>query len=61
MVNIPIMITKVANVTCMEEKKCRQEVLVGKLKGKRQIRRPSRKWEDNIKIHFREIEWKGLD
>jgi hypothetical protein len=45
---------------CGREKKCRQEVLVGKLEGKRPTGRPSRKWEYNIKMYFREIELKGL-
>jgi len=29
-------------------------VLVGKPKGKRQFRRPRHRWEDNIKINFKE-------
>jgi hypothetical protein len=32
-------------------------ILVGKLEGKRPIRR----WVDNIKIDFREIGWDGMD
>jgi hypothetical protein len=30
-------------------------ILVGKPEGKRQLRRPSRRWEDNIKMDFKEI------
>jgi hypothetical protein len=33
-------------------------VLVGKPKGKRPLRRPRRRWEDNIKMDLREI---GID
>jgi hypothetical protein len=33
-------------------------VLVGKSKRKRPLRRPKRKWEDNIKMNLREI---GID
>jgi len=31
-------------------------VLVGKLEGKRPLERPRRRWEDNIKMDFREVE-----
>ena len=31
-------------------------VLVGKPQGKRPLGRPSRRWEDNIKIEFPEVE-----
>jgi hypothetical protein len=33
-------------------------VLVGKPEGKRPLRRPRRRWEDNIKLDLREI---GID
>jgi hypothetical protein len=36
-------------------------VLVGRLKGKRPLGRPRRKWEDNIKLDFREIEIDGAN
>jgi hypothetical protein len=29
--------------------------------GKRQIGRPRCRWEDNIRIDLREIEWKDVD
>jgi hypothetical protein len=32
-----------------------------KPEGKRQLGRQRRKWTDNIKIGFREIEWDGMD
>jgi hypothetical protein len=31
--------------------------LVGKPKGKRPLERPSRRWEDGIRIDLREIGW----
>jgi hypothetical protein len=36
---------------------------VGKQEGKRPLRRPSRRWEDNTKLDLREIGWGdvGLD
>ena len=30
-------------------------VLVGKPEGKRPVRRPRRRWEDNIKMYFQEM------
>ena len=36
-------------------------VLVGKLEGKRPLRRPSRRWEDNIKMDLQEVGWRGKD
>ena len=39
-------------------------VLVGKPEGKRPLRRPTRRWEDNIKVDLREVgvggDWMGL-
>jgi hypothetical protein len=32
-------------------------VLVGKLEGQTRLGRPSRRWEDNIKMNLREIWW----
>jgi len=34
-------------------------VLVGKPEGKRPLGRPRRRWEDNIKMDFREVGWGG--
>jgi hypothetical protein len=35
---------------------------VGKPEGRRPLERPRRRWEDNIKMHVREIGWgNGLD
>jgi hypothetical protein len=36
-------------------------VLVRKLKGKRPLRKPRRRWEDNIKMDLRVIVLKGVD
>jgi hypothetical protein len=37
------------------ERRGAYSVLVGKLEGRRPLRRPRRKWEDNIKIDLREV------
>jgi hypothetical protein len=39
----------------MEEMRNAYNILVGKLEGKRLLRRPRRRWEDNIRIDLREI------
>jgi hypothetical protein len=36
-------------------------ILVGKPEGRRPLGRPRRRWVDNIKIDFRELEWGGID
>jgi hypothetical protein len=36
-------------------------ILVGKLERKKPLRRPRRRWVDNIKIDIREIRWDGMD
>jgi hypothetical protein len=33
---------------------------VGKPEGKRPLRRPRRRWVDNIKMDLREIGWDGI-
>jgi hypothetical protein len=40
---------------------CIYKVLVGKPEGKRPLRRPRRRWEDDIKTDFKEIVWQGVD
>jgi hypothetical protein len=35
-------------------------VLVGRLKGKRPLRKPWHRWEDNIKLDLREIGMNGV-
>jgi hypothetical protein len=36
-------------------------VLVGKLGGKRQLGKPGRKWEGNIKMDLQEVEFGGME
>jgi hypothetical protein len=36
-------------------------ILVRKPEGKRPLRRPRRRWVNNIKIDLREIGWDGMD
>jgi hypothetical protein len=45
----------------IEEKRNAYRILVGKPEGKRSLGRPRRRWVDNIKMDFREIEWDGMD
>jgi hypothetical protein len=34
---------------------------VGKPEGKRSFERPKRRWEDGVKMDFREIGWRGVE
>jgi hypothetical protein len=43
------------------EKRTACKILVGKLKGKRPLGRPRRRWVNDIKMDLREIEWDGMD
>jgi hypothetical protein len=36
-------------------------ILVEKLEEKRPLGRPRHRWEDNIRMDLREIEWGGMD
>jgi hypothetical protein len=45
----------------MGERKCIYRVLVGKPEGKRQLARPRRRWEYNIKMDIQEVGWGGMD
>jgi hypothetical protein len=36
-------------------------ILVGKTAGKRPLGRPSRRWENNIKMDLQVVEWGGMD
>jgi hypothetical protein len=35
--------------------------LVGKPEGKRPLGRPTRRWENNIKVNLQEVEFGGMD
>jgi hypothetical protein len=35
--------------------------LVEKPEGNRPLERPARRWENNIKVDLKEIEWEGVD
>jgi hypothetical protein len=37
------------------------KILVAKSEGKRPLGRTKRGWEDNIRMHIREIGWEGVD
>jgi hypothetical protein len=45
----------------MRERKGVYRVLVGTPEGNRPLGRPSRKWEDNIKMDFQEVRCGGTD
>jgi hypothetical protein len=37
------------------------KILVGKPVGKRPLRRPKSRWEDNIRMDLRKVGWEGVD
>jgi hypothetical protein len=45
----------------MGEMRNTYKILVGKAQGKRPLRRPRRRFEDNIKIYLTEIGWEVVD
>jgi hypothetical protein len=49
------------HVAHMGERRGAYRALVGKRKGRRSLRRPRRRWEDNIKMDLRDVGWgRGL-
>jgi hypothetical protein len=42
----------------MGERRDAYRVLVGKPEGKRPLERPKCRWEDNIKMDLRKVEWR---
>ena len=49
------------HIVCMVEKRGVYRVLVGKPEGKRTLRRPRHRWEDNIKMDLQEVGCGGMD
>jgi len=45
----------------MQERRGVYKVLMGKPEGKRPLGRPRRRWYDNIKMDFQEVECQGMD
>jgi hypothetical protein len=45
----------------MDERRGVYRVLVGKPEGKRQLGRPRRRWEDNVKRDLQEVGFGGKD
>jgi hypothetical protein len=44
----------------MGEKRDTYRIFVGRPEGRRQLGRPRRRWEDNIKMDLQEVGW-GMD
>jgi hypothetical protein len=49
------------HVACMGEERGVYRVLIGRPEGKRPLGRSSHRWEDNIKLDFREIGINGVN
>jgi hypothetical protein len=50
----------VGYVARMGERRDVYRDVVGKIEGKRPLRRPRRGWEDNIKMGIQEVGWRGI-
>jgi hypothetical protein len=48
-------------VVRMGEERKVYRVLVGNIKGKRQLERPNRRWEGGIRMDLREIGWGSVE
>jgi hypothetical protein len=51
----------VGHVVRMGERRGVYRIIVGKPEGKRTLGRPSRRWEDNIKMDLQEVECGAMD
>ena len=49
------------NVTCMGKRKGSYRASVGRPGGRRPLRRPGRRWENNIKINLQKVGWRVMD
>jgi hypothetical protein len=49
------------HVACIGQERKVYRILVGKPEGKRPLERPSRRWEDGIRMDLREIGWGNVD
>jgi hypothetical protein len=48
------------HVAHMGEMKNAWNILVGKFEGKRPLRRPWHRWEDNNRMNLRKVRWAGV-
>jgi hypothetical protein len=44
----------------MGEMRNAYKILFTKLEGKRLLRRPRHRWEDDVKMHLKEVGWEGV-
>jgi hypothetical protein len=49
------------HLTRMGENRIAYKLLVGKPEGKRPLGRPKRTWENNIKMHLKEMGFESVD
>jgi hypothetical protein len=52
---------RVRHIACMGEMRNAYNILVGKPEGKRPLGRPRHRWEGNVRMDLREIQWEGVD
>jgi len=42
-------------------RKPQHRILIGKPKSKKSLGRPKGRWEDNIKVHLKEVGWESMN
>jgi hypothetical protein len=47
------------HVACMDERRGAYRVLTGRPEGRRPLRRPRRRWEDNMKKDLKAVGWRA--
>jgi hypothetical protein len=51
----------VGHVTCMGERRNAYKILDRKPEGKKALRRPMHRWENNIRMDLRDVEWEVVN
>jgi hypothetical protein len=49
------------HVARVGEKRGSYRILVGRPEGRRPLRRPRWRWEDNVKVDLQDVGWGGMD
>jgi hypothetical protein len=57
---VELAVSTAVHVALMREVKNACDVLVGKPEGKRPLRRPKHRWEDNTRMDVRHIDWEDV-
>jgi hypothetical protein len=59
LVDVGLGVMWTGNIARMGENRNAYRLLVGKPEGRRPLGRPRRRWVDNIRMDFGEVDWSG--